>query len=72
MTPRRSDQVVTVIAPSNAPHLGAIAAEIETQLLKQIETLPTDALRHLLRVGAEIARARAEYDRFRRRIIRVK
>jgi hypothetical protein len=41
-----------VITPTGAPHLARIAANIETQLLKQIEALPTEALHHLLRVGA--------------------
>jgi hypothetical protein len=62
------DPVVEVFAPSQAPHLSRNAADIETQLLKQIETMPTEALRHLLRVGADVARARNEYERFRRRL----
>jgi hypothetical protein len=59
--------VAEVFTPSNAPHLRRIATDIETQLAR-IETLPTDVLRRLLRVGTEIARARDEYERFRRRL----
>jgi hypothetical protein len=44
--------------------LGAARAHLR----KQFDALPVDALRHLLRVGAEIARAREEFERFRRRI----
>jgi hypothetical protein len=44
--------------------LGAARAHLR----KQFDALPVDALRHLLRVGAEIARARDEYERFRRRL----
>ena len=57
-----------MIAPTGAPHLARIAAEIQTQLLSQIDTLPTDALRRLLREGDAIAQAREEFERFRRRI----
>ena len=45
-----------------------MAAEVETQLLRQIEALPIDALRHLLREGDAIAQAREELARFRQRI----
>ena len=58
MIRRRPEQVVEVICPSNAPHLRQIAADVERKLLRHMETLPPDALRHLLLVGAEIARAR--------------
>jgi hypothetical protein len=68
MTRHAPDQTVEVFFPSNAPHLARIATEIETQLLRQIEALPIDALCRLLREGDAIARAREEYDRFRRRI----
>jgi hypothetical protein len=68
MTMLRPNQVVTVIVPASAPHLARIATDIETRLRRQIETLPTDAMRHLLRVGGEIARARGEYERFRRQL----
>jgi hypothetical protein len=68
MTTPRPDQVVTVIAPSNAPHLARIAADIERQLLKQISALPTGALLRLLREGEAIAQACEEFERFRRRI----
>jgi hypothetical protein len=44
--------------------LGAARAHLR----EQFDALPVDALRHLLRVGAEIARAREEFERFRRRI----
>jgi hypothetical protein len=68
MTRRDSDRTVEVFYPSQASHLAPIATEIETQLLARIETLPVDALRHLLRVGAEIARARDEYESFSRKL----
>jgi hypothetical protein len=59
---------VEVFTPSNAPHLARIAGDIETQLLKQIETLPTETLIRLLQSGDAIAQAREEFKRFRRRI----
>jgi hypothetical protein len=68
MTVSRPDQVVEVFAPTGAPHLARIADDIQTQLRKQIEALPTDALRRLLRAGAEIEQRREEFERFRRRI----
>jgi hypothetical protein len=64
MTPPRPDQVVTVIAPSNAPHLGRIADETAARLLKQISALPTDTLIRLLREGEATAREREEFARF--------
>jgi hypothetical protein len=63
-----TDKVVEVITPTGAPHLARVADEIEAQLLKQIDALPTDALIRLLREGDAIAQAREEYDRFWRRI----
>jgi hypothetical protein len=59
---------VEVIAPAGAPHLRQIADELAGRVLRQIETLPPEGLHYLLRVGAEIARARDEYERFRRRL----
>ena len=68
MTLRRPDQVVEVFAPTAAPHLARIADEIAARVLKEIEALPTDTLRRLLRAGAEIAEPREEFDQFLRRV----
>jgi hypothetical protein len=61
------DRVVEVFTPSQAPHLARIATEVETQLLRHIETLPTDGLSRLLREGYEIEHTREEFERFLRR-----
>lgn len=56
-------RTVEVYTPSQAPHLGPIAAEIETALTRQLESLSTPALRRLLRVGDTICREREEFRR---------
>jgi hypothetical protein len=67
-TTPRPDQIVTVIAPSRAPHLAQIADEITARLLKQISELQTGALFRLLRAGAEIEQRREEFEGFLLRI----
>jgi hypothetical protein len=60
--------VVEVIAPSSAPHLQAIAAEIRAEIAKRFEALPAEALQRLHREGARILEEREAFDRLMREV----
>jgi len=65
MTPR-PDKTVEVFAPTNLGR--SIADEIESALMKYIESLPTATLIRLLRAGEAIARERSAFERFRQQL----
>jgi hypothetical protein len=60
--------VVEVFYPSSAPHLGAIAAEIQAEQLRQLEAMTPAQLERVMELGAAITRDRNAFARFLKRI----